>query len=63
MDVYDDYAHSPMKINASINAIYDCYPKHNIIMFGDLIDTQHYTNILLTILTCLITLSERRIIY
>ena len=32
MDVYDDYAHSPMKINASINAIYDCYPKHNIIL-------------------------------
>ena len=32
MHVYDDYAHSPMKINASINAIYDCYPKHNIIL-------------------------------
>mgnify|MGYP002844221126 CR=1 FL=1 len=32
MDVYDDYAHSPMKINASINAIYGCYPNHNIIL-------------------------------
>jgi UDP-N-acetylmuramate--alanine ligase len=32
MDVYDDYAHSPMKINASINAIYDCYPEHNVIL-------------------------------
>ena len=32
MHVYDDYAHSPMKINASINAIYDCYPEHNVIL-------------------------------
>ena len=32
MHVYDDYAHSPMKINASIRAIYDCYSNYDVIL-------------------------------
>ena len=28
MDVYDDYAHNPMKIEATINALKEAYPQH-----------------------------------